>query len=187
VGWKVVLMTAEGAAGEHPRHSRRAARRLAKAQQRVSRRKQGGRRRDKARNVLAKQHQQVRRQRQDVYHQTALALLRQYDTSSLEDVRVATRVRNHHLAKSVCAAGWAAFRSLLEAQAAGAGHHVIAVPPHCARQEWSCCGCAYTSACACAPRSVPPASWCWTATSTRPAIGTGPGRPFGDSRRYLRE
>ena len=42
----------------------------------------------------------------------ALAVLRRYDTLSLEDVRVAKLVRNRHLAKSISDAGWAQFHSI---------------------------------------------------------------------------
>jgi putative transposase len=54
--------------------------RLKRAQRRVSRRGTGSNRRRKAVKLLAKAHQKVRRARQDFQHQTALALVCQYDT-----------------------------------------------------------------------------------------------------------
>jgi transposase len=89
VGLTVVLITADGQPVEHPRHCRRAERALKKAQLRVSRRKKGSHRRRKAVHVLAKQQQQVRRQRSDFHHKTALALVRAYDTISVEAIRPA--------------------------------------------------------------------------------------------------
>jgi putative transposase len=90
--------------------------------------------------VLVKAHQTVKRQHQDFHHKTALALLRQYDTISLEDLRVANLVRNRHLAKSISDAGWAQFRAILDAKAACAGHRVVAVPPAYTSQDCSGCG-----------------------------------------------
>ena len=89
---------------------------------------------------LQRAHQTVQRQRADFHHKTALALLRAYDTISLEDLQVANLVRNRHLAKSIADAGWAQFRAILEAKAACAGRRVVAVPPAYTRQDCSGCG-----------------------------------------------
>src|SRR5262249_9559795 len=74
------------------------------------------------------------------HHKTAPLLLRQYDTIHLEDLRVATMVRNKHLAKSISHAGWAAFRTILAGKAASTGPRVVAVPPAYTSQECSGCG-----------------------------------------------
>ena len=140
VGLKVFLVTADGAVTENPRHYRKAEKQLAKAQQCVSRRTKGSNRRKKAVKLLGKAHQTVQRQRRDFHHKTALALLRAYDTIYLEDLRVANMVRNRHLAKSISDAGWAQFRSILEAKAACAGRQVFAVPPQYTSQDCSGCG-----------------------------------------------
>jgi putative transposase len=137
---KVFLITADGELVENPRHFRAAEWRLAKAQRRVARREPGSKRRHKAVALLARAHQRVRRARTDFHHKAALALLRQYDTIYLEDLRVRNMVRNPHLAKSISDAGWAAFRTTLEAKAACAGRQVIAVPPAYTSQDCSGCG-----------------------------------------------
>ena len=122
-------VTADGQVVENPRHHRRGEQRVAKAPRRVSRRKQGSHRRRKAVACLARAHQTVQRQRADFHHKTALALLRAYDPIHLEDLQVATLVRNRHLAKGIGDAGWARFRAILEAKAACAGREVVVVPP----------------------------------------------------------
>jgi len=134
---KGFLITAEGAVGDHPRLHRRGEKKLKKAQRRVSRRKKGSHRRRTAVGWLAKAHQTVQRQRRDFHQKTALGLLRAYDSIYLEDVRVATLVRNRHLAKSSSDAGWAAFRTILEATAACAGRRVVAVPAQYTSQDCS--------------------------------------------------
>jgi putative transposase len=140
VGLKVFLVTAPGEAVENPRHHRKAEKGLAKAQRRVSKRKKGSHRRRKAVGQLQRAHQTVQRQRADLQHKTALLLLRHYDTIYLEDLQVANMVQNRHLAKSIRDAGWAPFRSLLEAKAACAGRRVVAVPPAYTSQDCSGCG-----------------------------------------------
>jgi putative transposase len=119
---------------------RKAERALKTAQRRVSRRKKGSNRRRKAVKWLGKAHQTVRRQRQDFHHKTALALVRANDTIYHEDLQVRNMVRNHHLAKSISDAGWAAFLSILSYKAACAGREVVAVTPAFTSQRCSGCG-----------------------------------------------
>ncbi len=140
VGLKVFLITADGAVVENPRLHRRGEKQMAKAQRVVSRRKKGSHGRRKAVGLLQRAHQHVKRQRADFHHKTALHLLRQYDTISLEDLQVANMVRNRHLAKSISDAGWGQFRSILEAKAAYAGRRVVAVPAQYTSQDCSGCG-----------------------------------------------
>ena len=140
VGLKVFLITSDSDVVENPRHQRKAEKQLKKAQRRVSRRKKGSKRRKKAIKLLARKHQQVRRQRQDFHHKTALGLLRTYDTIYLEDLQVANMVRNRHLSKSIHDVGWGQFRTILEGKAAYAGKRAVAVPPAFTSQDCSGCG-----------------------------------------------
>jgi putative transposase len=137
VGLKVFLITADGQVVENPRHYCRAERALRKAQRRVARRTKGSRRRRKAVALLKRHYQTVQRQRRDFHHKTALALLQQYDVIYLEDFQVRNLVRNHHLAKSISDAGWAAFRTILTSTAADAGTWVVAVPAQYTSQDCS--------------------------------------------------
>ena len=124
----------------HPGWYRKAERALKTAQRRVSRRKKGSARRLKAVTLLAKAHQKVRRQRTDFHHKTALALVRANDVIYHEELQTANMVKNHHLAKSIQDAGWAAFLSILTYKAACAGRRVVAVPPAFTSQMCSGCG-----------------------------------------------
>ena len=159
VGVKVLLLTADGAIVENPRHYRRAEQALKKAQKRVSRRKKGSTRRKKAAQPCGKKHQHVRRQRQDFHHQTALALVRAYDVVYVEAIQPANLSRppapkqdengtyEHNgasrkagLNQSIHDAGWRQFLSLLAYKAACAGKRVEAVNPAYTSQP--CNGCA---------------------------------------------
>ena len=159
VGLRVFLITADGKVVENPRHYRRAVRELKKAQRRLSRCKQGSKRRHKAVQLLAKKHQQICRQRTDFHHKTALTLVREYDMIYLEELQVRNLSRRPKakpdgsggcgqngasrkagLNKSIYDAGWARFRTILEGKAAYAGRRVIAVPPAYTSKDCSGCG-----------------------------------------------
>jgi putative transposase len=103
----------EGTMIHTPRYYRRAEAHLRRCQRRVARRKKGSHRRRKAVVLLAKAHQHIRSQRRDLHHKTALALVRQYDVISYEDLRVRNMVQNHHLAKRISDVGWRAFLTIL--------------------------------------------------------------------------
>jgi putative transposase len=151
VGLKVFLITAHDEPVPNPRHYPKAERALKQAQLRVSRRTQGSTRRRKAVKavqVLAKTQQQVRRQRSDFHHKTALALVRQDDTIYVEAMHPANVSRrpapkpDEHgtyehtgarrkagLNKSLQDAGWRHFLSILAFTPACAGKRVEAVNP----------------------------------------------------------
>ncbi len=123
-----------------PGGSCKAERALKTAQRRVSRRKRGSNRRTQAVKLLAKAHLTVKRQRTDFHHKEALALVQTTDALYHEDLQVRTMVKNHHLAKRISDAGWAAFLSILSYKAACAGRSVIAVNPAFTSQTCSGCG-----------------------------------------------
>jgi putative transposase len=159
VGLKVFLITADGHSVPNPRHYRKAERELKKAQRRVSRRKKGSKRRAKAVRQCAKQHQHVRRQRADLHHKTALALVRQYDVLYVEAIQPANLSRcptprpdengayEHNgasrkagLNTSMHDAAWGHFLAILAYTAACAGKRVDAVNPAYTSQDCSGCG-----------------------------------------------
>ena len=141
VGLENFATLSTGEVIENPRHLKKAERRLKTAQRKVSRRtNKRSHRRRKAVALLAKQHQKVRRQRQDFHHQTALRLIREFDAVAVEDLNIRGLVRNHHLAKAISDAAWHAFFSILTSKAAEAGRQVVKVAPQFTSQDCARCG-----------------------------------------------
>ncbi len=131
---------ADGTMIHNPRCYRKAEAYLRRCQRRVARRKKGSARRKQAVKLLAKAHLKVKRQRTDLHHKGALALVQSYDTIYYEDLQTANMVKNHSLAKSISDAAWSAFLTILVFKAAYAGKQVVAVLPAYTSQKCSGCG-----------------------------------------------
>jgi putative transposase len=139
VGLKEFLTTSEGETVSIPQHYRKAQKRLRVIQKRVSRRKKGSNRTQKAVKQLGKQHKKVADKRKDFHFQTANKLLKKYDVIAVEDLNVKGLARTR-LAKSVLDAGWSSFLSILTNKAENAGLLVIQVIASGTSQNCSSCG-----------------------------------------------
>lgn len=139
MGLKEFLTTSEGEAVAIPQHYRKSQKRLKVIQKRVSRRKKGSNRRQKAVKQLGRQHKKVADRRQDFHFKTANNLLKKYDVVAVEDLNVQGLARTR-LAKSVLDAGWSSFLSILTNKAENAGLLVISVKASGTSQDCSNCG-----------------------------------------------
>lgn len=140
VGLENFATLSNGETIANPRPLKQAEKKLKTAQRAVSRKKRGGANRKKAVKLLARQHQKVRRQRQDFAHKESLNLLRRFDEIAVEDLNIKGMVKNHHLAKSISDAAWGTFLSILDAKAEEAGRRVWKVAAPYTSQECSGCG-----------------------------------------------
>lgn len=140
VGLKAYLTDSEGQTVENPRHYRKAEKKLARLQRRLSRKQKKSANRKKARQALAKQHLKVQRQREDFARKTANAYISSSDLIAYEDLQIRNMVRNRKLAKSIHDAGWGTFIRWLNYYGTLHDIPVIAVPPHFTSQNCSDCG-----------------------------------------------
>jgi putative transposase len=150
VGIAHFLTTSHGQHIPNPRHGKTAAERLITAQRVLSRCQRRSGRSRKAVARVAALHGTVRRQRGDHAHKTALALVREFDVISYEDLRISNMVRapkpkldpdrpgvflpngataKAGLNKSVHDAGWGVFLRILAHKADNAGRELIQVDP----------------------------------------------------------
>jgi putative transposase len=145
---------------ENPKHYRKPEKKLEKAQQALSRKKRGSKRRKKAVQRVAAIHRKIRNQRNDYLQKWSRWLVDTYETIVFEDIKPAHLSKalkpkqdeegkylpngaaaKGGLNKSILDAGWSTFITLCECKAASAGTvQVIRVDPKYTRQVCSGCG-----------------------------------------------
>ena len=127
MGLKDLLITSEGETFNNNRYTRRYERKLAKAQQHLSRKKKGSRGFENQRLKVAKLHEKISNSRVDYLHKCSISLIRRYDTICIEDLNVKGMTRNHRLAKSITDASWGTFVNMLTYKAEWNGKKVVKI------------------------------------------------------------
>jgi putative transposase len=97
-------------------------------------------RRDKARVLLAKAHQNVARARKDFHHKVAYALVHAFDTIYIENLSIGNMLKNHCLARAISDVAWGQFFQILKNKAERAAKIVMDVAPYNTSQICSGCG-----------------------------------------------
>ena len=127
MGLKNLLITSEGETFKNNRYTKKYERRLAKAQQHLSRKKKGSRGFENQKLKVARLHEKINNSRADYLHKCSVSLVRRYDTICIEDLNVKGMERNHRLAKSVADASWSTFVSMLTYKAEWNGKKVVKI------------------------------------------------------------
>ena len=127
LGIKALATLSDGTVIPNPHHLQADEQRLKRAQQALSRKKIGSKRRAKAKDRVARIHARIANRRSDALNKLTTRLAQTYSDISIEDLNVAGMVKNHHLAKAVMDVSFYELRRQLEYKTAktGAKLHVI--------------------------------------------------------------
>lgn len=143
LGLKDLFITDKGERVGNPRHTAKYAKRLARAQRRLSKKKLGSANRAKARQKVAKLHAKVSDCRQDNLHKLSRRLINENQVVCVESLKVKNMIRNPKLSNAIADAGWGEFVRQLAYKAEWAGRSLVAI------DQWfpstkRCSGCGHT-------------------------------------------
>ena len=110
-------ITSDGIKYPNPRYLKKSLNKLAKEQRKLSRKKIGGKNRNKQRIKVAKLHEKIANQRKDFLHKLSFKLINENQVICLEDLQVKEIQQNKYLSQSASDVGWYEFRRQLEYKA----------------------------------------------------------------------
>src|SRR5581483_1753808 len=121
LGIKDLAVISDGTRFENPKPLKKAQGKLRRLQRELSRRKKGGKNREKTRKKIAKAYQRIANIRRDTLHKATSAIVAKTKPDSerpsvvvLEDLNVSGMLANHCLAQAISDVGFAEFRRQLE-------------------------------------------------------------------------
>ncbi len=126
---------------ENPRLHKKMLRKIKLANRRLAKAKRDSNRRKKRKLRLAKLHAKVKDARKDFIHKLTTRLVRENQALAVEDLNVSGMVKNRKLSRAISDAGWAKFKTMLEAKCDKYGRDLTIVDRwYASSQICSCCG-----------------------------------------------
>ena len=126
----------------YPRYYRKAEKKLAREQRRLSKMQTGSNNRSKQRIKVAKLHEKVSNQRKDFLHKQSRQITNAYDCICIEDLDMKAMSRSLNFGKSVSDNGWGMFTTFLKYKLEEQGKKLVKVDKFFASSQ-ICSACGY--------------------------------------------
>jgi putative transposase len=134
------IADSDGNIVENPKHLDATAKRLARAQRTLCRRKKGSKNREKAKHRVAVLHRKVRRQREHLLHNLSARYAKSHGVVVVEKLQIGNMVKaNRGLARSILGAGWGRLVEQLRYKQAWSGGFLVEVPAAYSSQTCNAC------------------------------------------------
>ena len=141
VGIKSFYVDSNGNVVENPRTFTKFQRKLARAQRRHAHRKDGSRRKQKARAAVAVVYEKIANVRRDFLHKESTKLVSDNQVIGIEDLHVAGMLKNYKLAKHISDVSWSSFFRMLKYKSVLYGCDLVQVGRfYASSQTCSVCG-----------------------------------------------
>jgi putative transposase len=127
LGLHDVVVLDSGEKVGNPRFFQTDAKKLAKAQRRLTKKQRGSKNRDKARRTVARIHGRIADRRRDFLHKLSTRIMRENQTICVESLRVKNMAKHPTLAKAIHDVGWGEFVRQLEYKAAWYGRALVEI------------------------------------------------------------
>lgn len=121
------IVTSEGVKVKSPKIYQSYETKLARYQRSMSRKKKGGKNRDKARIKVARIHAKIGDSRSDFLHKLSTKIIRENQTVSVEDLDIVGMRKNSNLSKAISDAAWGEFIRQLEYKSARYSRNLIKI------------------------------------------------------------
>lgn len=124
---KSLYIDSEAVSAKYPRFYRKSEAKLKKAQRKLSKRKKGGKNRDKQRQKVAKLYEKVANQRKDFLHKLSRQITNAYTAIAIEDLNMRDMAKCLHLAKSTNDNSFGMLKTFLAYKLAEQGKQLVTI------------------------------------------------------------
>lgn len=127
LGIKTFIVTSEGEEVDNPKFLKKNLSHIKYLHRQLSKKKKGGKNRQRAKLKLAKAYEKVSNMRSGFLHKTSTKLVRENQTICIEDLNVEGMLKNHKLAQAIQDVSWSEFVRQLKYKADWYGVNILEI------------------------------------------------------------